>query len=467
MVAEKYADKLKWWKQAVSVVVFGFCVLFAFYPVLQSFFDPQDFLSFLNPLGTGMPVGKYMVESWSWVNDQGKLIGFFRPLVSTTFLVEYPLFGVNPIFYKLVNLFMHIACGFFAGRFVMMLSGRKRLALFSGALFVLHPGTVVATGMIVSRHDILVCMFSILALSSTYSLSRYSAATRKAFLPSVFMFLALNSKELGMINLIALPVMYFFWPDRRKCRRNTLIFVTTLVAAEAVYLSGRLMIFGDIGGYGQYTPLSSFPVHIARVISQTAGAYFMKTAVFRLAVYSVMIYIPVNFVWSKRGNWREVLTAILVTGAYSAQSVIGDTATHYVYTASAFAVIFLVYMAGSISVRIPGGRRTTGAIAVAAILAAGVVTRRESQSFRMIYTNGSMVFSSLMEIHDSFSPDSGSVCCILLNEDSSVGLEMKNVPIYMKTTDPGIDCEFTYIREEPEDSDYPVLVWEGDGILVR
>ena len=460
-------EKMNWLMKLVLITAFAGFVFFVFAPVLQSFFDPQEFISFLNPLEADMPVGQYMIESWSWVNEDGILIGFFRPLISATFMIEYPLFGINPLGYKLVNLGMHLLCALAVGRLVMVLSGKKWLAIFAGALFALHPGTVVATGMIVSRHDILVCLFSILALSSTYSLSRDSDFTWKAIVPAIFMLLAVNSKELGMMNLIALPMMYFLWPGRLKCRKNTLIFLGSLVFVQVLYIAAREMIFGNIGGYGGYTELAAVPIHIYTVIIQATGAFFVEYTVIRVILYLLLIGMIVNFARGKFQNWRKVGVAFLVTGAYSSQSVVGDVATHYVYVAAAFTVLFVVYFAGNITIPGRRGKQILAGIAIMILIFAGVLTRRESLAFNKIYVDKERVFSSLEEISDLLPDESGSVCFVMVSRNSAIQAEMKNVPLYMKSIDGESQCEFIPVGNEIDDVDVPILVWENERIVIR
>ena len=460
-------EKMNWLMKLVLISAFGCFVFFGFAPVLQSFFDPQEFISFLNPLEADMPVGQYMIESWSWVNEDGTLIGFLRPLISATFMIEYPLFGINPLGYKLVNLGMHLLCALALGRLVMVLSGKKWLAIFSVALFTLHPGTVVATGMIVSRHDILVCLFSILALNSTYSLSRYSDFTWKAIVPAIFMLLAVNSKELGMMNLIALPIMYFLWPDRLKCRRNTLVFLGSLVFVQVLYVVARKMVFGNIGGYGSYTELAAVPMHIYTVIIQATGAFFVGYTVVRVVIYLLIIGLIVNFTRGKLQNWRKVGVAFLVTGAYSSQSVIGDVATHYVYVAAAFTVLFIVYFAGNITIPGRRGKQILAGIAIMILLFAGVLTRRESLAFNHIYVDCERVFTSLEEISGSLPVEEGSTCFVQVVRNTNIEAEMKNVPLYMRSINTESQCEFIPVRNEIDGVEVPILVWEDERIVIR
>lgn len=461
------SERMNWFMKLVLIAMFGGFVFFVFLPMLQSFFDPQEFLTFLNPLGEGMPFGEYMINGWSWNNSEGDLIGFFRPLASATYMIEYPLFGINPLGYKLVSLGIHLLCAVFVARFVMLLSERKWLAVFAGALFAVHPGTVVAAGMISARPDIMASLFSILAVISTYSLSRISEATWKAFIPALFLLLALASKELGIVNILALPIMYFLWPGREKCKENTISFLGSLVIVEALYFVSRGMIFGNIGGYGGYTELTEVPMHLATMVAQATGIFFLELSIIRVVFYLSILYAAVNFARKDFRNWQKVLVALLLTGAFGFQSLIGDVATHYVYAPAAFTVLFLVYFTGAI--KIPGrrGNQIQAGIAILILLFAGAVTRRESFAFNNIYVSCEKVYTSLEDISDSLPRENGSVCFVLLSSNSQIETEMKNIPLYMGSVDTGNQCEFIPVREEKEGEDAPILVWEEDRIVIR
>ncbi len=461
------SGKMNWQLKLIFILAFFGYVFLVFSPMLNTFFDPQEFITFLNPMRAEMPVGQYMIESWSWVNNQGDMIGFFRPLTSATFMIEYPLFGLNPMAYRLVNLALHLLCAFSLARLVMLLSGKTWLALFAATLFAVHPATVVATGMIVARHDILACLFSILALHSTVMLSRTPGTTWKALIPAIFVLLAVSSKELGMANFIALPIMFFLWPGRQKCRKNTLYFIASLVTVAVTYLKARYMVFGDLGGYGGYTELAAVSRHITTLVTQVSGAVFLKRPISIFFIYLAAVYVIVNFARAELLRWRKVGVAILVTGAYSFQSIIGDTATHYVYTASAFTVLFLVYFVGRIEIPGRKGRQLLTAVALLAVLAAGYVTRRECQSFKNEYVHCERIFAALEEISDSLPSESGTVCLVQASGNTQLDTGMKIVPLYMSFIDTGSECTFLVTRGVDGESDLPILVWEQDRIVIR
>ncbi len=459
--------KINWVIKLVLITAFAGFVFLVFAPVLQTFFDPQEFLTYLNPLGAGMPFGEYMINGWSWNNNEGDLIGFFRPLASATYMVEYPLFGMNSLGYKLVNLGLHLLCAVFVAKFVMLLSERKWLALFAGVLFTVHPGALVATGMISARPDVMASLFSILALISTYSLSRNSKTTWKALVPALFLLLSLVSKELGMVNILALPIMYFLWPGRERCKKNTVVFLGSLMVVGILYFMMRNMIFGNIGGYGGYTELTEVPLHLAILIAQATGVFLINPTVIKLAAYLTLLFVIANYARGKMEKWRKVGVAVLITGAYGFQSIIGDATIHYAYAPSAFALLFIVYFAGSIAITGKRGKQIQVGIAILILIAAGAVTRRESLAFKRSRIITQSVFTSLEDIADLLPAGEGSICFVQVTRDTEYGAEMKNVPLYMRSISRESQCEFILVRNEIDGVEEPILVWEDDRIVIR
>ena len=180
-----------------------------------------------------------------------------------------------------------------------------------------------------------------------------------------------------------------------------------------------------------------------------------------------MAYVLVNYARGDLQQWRNIWIAVLVTGVYSFQSIIGDVATHYVYVSSAFTVLFLVYFAGRIEIPGRKGRLLLIGVALLAVLAAGFVTRRECLNFNNKYVNCERVFSALEEISDSLPSESGAVCLVQLSGNTPIENEMKNVPLYMGFIDTDSECTFIVVREVDGGSDLPILVWEQDKIVIR
>ena len=448
-------------------LVFAIYALWVFQPLLESFFDPQEFETFLNPLHSGVSLGGYLEDGWSCENSQGNLMGFFRPLVSITYMMEYPLFGSNPVPYKLVNLVIHLLCCFCVARLVMTLSRRKMLAVLSAMIFMLHPGTVVATGWISARSDLMASLFSILALHWTLKISANSRFTWKSIIPALFTLLALACKELGMANLIALPVAFFLWPGSKRSLRNTLYFLTSLMAVAIVYLLIRRVIFSGMGGYDDYTSIASIPGHIAILVSQATGAMFVNKQIYRILLYGSIALTVVNYGRASLLQWRRIGVAFLIIGAYGFQSIISDTATHYAYVVSAFTVIFVVYFAGSIRFSVRFLRPVLTAAVLLLVFTAGLITHKECINYKNKFVNGELVFHSLGNISDSLPDEIHEICYIRLSPAPSTEPDLRNIPLYLKYIDADNRCTFIFQRDDSDENNLPILVWENNRIQIR
>ena len=252
-----------------------------------------------------------------------------------------------------------------------------------------------------------------------------------------------------------------------RCRRNTIVFVSSLIFVEIIYLVARELVFGNIGGYGNYTELSAVPMHIFILITQATGVSLVKSELIKVILYLLLGGIIISFIRIKLSNWREVVVAILVVGAYSSQSVIGDVATHYVYTSAAFTVLFLIYFVGKIDIQAKGWKQVQKGIAILILIGAGFITRKESIAFNEIYVNCERVFTSLEDISHSLPREDGSVCFVQVSRSTLIEAEMKNVPLYMRSIDTESGCNFVLVHEALEEEDTPTLVWSEDRIILR
>jgi hypothetical protein len=449
-------------------LVFGICtaglVFAVLFPLFSSFFTPQDFVSFLNPLKQGTAFGRYMVESWSWTRDT-QLVGFFRPLTSMTFLVEFPFFKDDPVGYMITNILFHLICVYAVIRLVSSLTRSRPSALFAGMLFAVHPGTVESIGLIVARHDILACLFSLLAVASVVRLSRSPASLGRALLPSIFVMLALSSKELGMANFICLPIMYFLWPGGDRNRRNTVVLLLSLLLTAAVYFLSRILIFGDIGGYHGYTPLPIMHWRMGTLILQITGAAFLGRPPVRILWLAFLVLTVLVYARRDLLRWRKVLLAVLVIGGYGFQSIIGENCAHYVYTPSAFFIAFLAALAGDIRLPLRRWKYAAATCIIAVILAAGMKTRRESIRFSGTTAPIENMYIAVGERLDSFIP--GEHYVILLLQDSDLGREVKNMPLYLDYYLPDNGCSFSFTDRVAERNTLPVITWNGAEIEIE
>ncbi|MCS5710832.1 hypothetical protein [Candidatus Berkiella aquae] len=143
-------------------------------------------------------------------NDSGPL---GRPLSIASFALNHYFFGLNPFYYKLINLFIHILCGFAIGLFIYLLMTlipkakpfAKRISFFTALLWLIHPLQVSTVLYPVQRMTQLCHLCIILGLN-TYLWGRIRQFTDKSYglllmaISYVWFFpLALLCKETGII----------------------------------------------------------------------------------------------------------------------------------------------------------------------------------------------------------------------------------------------------------------------------
>lgn len=200
-------------------------------------------------------------------NDSGPL---GRPISIASFALNHYFFGLNPFYYKLVNLIIHLFCGFAIGCFIYLLMTltpkAKRMAIpiafFTALLWLLHPLQVSTVLYSVQRMTQLCHLFMMLGLN-TYLWGRMRLITHKSHGLSLMLFsyvcffpLALLSKETGIlfpwyVFLIEYFILRFRAPSalRLPLRRFHGIFCLSLLFGFLFYywyhLETYLALFAD------------------------------------------------------------------------------------------------------------------------------------------------------------------------------------------------------------------------------
>ena len=173
---------------------------------------------------------------------------YYRPLVLLSFLAEYLTHGLNPFFYNLDNLLLHIFNAMGVFWLVAKLLNNRRHAFFVALLFVLHPVHWEAVGNIAGRSILLSSFFLLYGF-----LSFIRFCERRSFLFWLLSFLcfagALLSKESGLMLLGILPVyLYLFHNPQKKLFLKSYLSLVPFVFFVLFYLwiRARLDIYQHI-----------------------------------------------------------------------------------------------------------------------------------------------------------------------------------------------------------------------------
>jgi protein O-mannosyl-transferase len=83
----------------------------------------------------------------------------YHPLTTLSNLLEFQLFGLNPLPYHAGNVLLHLLNSLLTYRFVRLLSGKKITAIVVSGLFALHPLHVESVAWVAERKDVLYAAF--------------------------------------------------------------------------------------------------------------------------------------------------------------------------------------------------------------------------------------------------------------------------------------------------------------------
>jgi protein O-mannosyl-transferase len=157
----------------------------------------------------------------------------YRPFTTTTFAIEYAIFGQNPFVSHLINLLLYFACVWLLFCVLLKLlenyNDRFSIAFICSLLFLIHPIHSEVVNNLKCRDELLAFVCGMSAL--WYSLDASKAPSFKnIFLILIFLILGLFSKRTAMIFLAIIPLSIVFF---RKIDLKKVAF--SLVILAVVY----------------------------------------------------------------------------------------------------------------------------------------------------------------------------------------------------------------------------------------
>jgi tetratricopeptide (TPR) repeat protein len=149
-----------------SWLAIGLVVLLATLPYLNTFpnkFAFDDSLAVVeNPQIKNLGNIPLLFKSGYWAHSRsGGML--YRPLVTTSYALNYALGGLNPFGYHLVNLVAHLGVSLLLYGLSLRLFRHREAALVAAALFAVHPLHTEAVTGIVGRAEMFAACFFLLA----------------------------------------------------------------------------------------------------------------------------------------------------------------------------------------------------------------------------------------------------------------------------------------------------------------
>jgi len=225
-----------------------------------------------------------------------KVIGrYYRPVVSTTYALDYAIWGLKPYGFHLTNIIIHtIATLLLLLILIKLFSEYKygQISSFSGALiFAVHPIHTEAISWVSGRTDSLVTLFIFLSFLF-YIKYLESENSNKYLIISLFAYLlALLSKEMAVTFPVILFMFDFVYRGKNFewIKRNILSYVYFTVLT-ILFILIRFYILRNIVDRTNY-----FYFH---------GKDFMTvlyTMIQTIPVYFRLLFVPVNLLYHYNG----------------------------------------------------------------------------------------------------------------------------------------------------------------------
>ncbi|MFA7706367.1 MAG: tetratricopeptide repeat protein [Candidatus Omnitrophota bacterium] len=258
------------------------------------------------------------IKDWSkagliFTTDSGAgastVLNFYRPLQVFSCMIDYSLWGFNPVGYHLTCIILHILVALAIYALTRILFSSTPLAFFSAILFVTHPINTEAVSYISGRADLLSGLFILLCFIF------YIKNTRSPSLSSYIMMafscvLAFLSKE----NSLAIVPILLFYHYTFKQKISWKLFLVPLMISLA-YLFARLLslqsfffgwkatlerIPGFFAAVASYFRLLFLPFDLHMEYGNKVFSVIHPQVLFGLAVFLLLIF----FALKRRGSDR-------------------------------------------------------------------------------------------------------------------------------------------------------------------
>jgi len=175
--------------------------------------------------------------------EEGK-IGYYRPLITLSYMLDYRLWKLNPFGYHLTNLIFHSCNTVLVYGIVWLLSSSLTLSFLSALFFTIHPIHTESVSWISGRTDVIAGFF----FFASFFLYIYWARVKRwqYYTGSLVLFaFAVLSKEM-VITLPVLIVIYdYYFTTGRQMRMlwNRLPYWAGYMVLILLYFAARFSVF--------------------------------------------------------------------------------------------------------------------------------------------------------------------------------------------------------------------------------
>ncbi len=195
---------------------------------------------------------------------------FYRPILISTFALDFRFWGLEPFGYHLTNIILHLSTSVLVYYFISRIVNSQKIAFLTALFFVLHPIQTEAVTYISGRADLLAAFFCISSLVFFSEYLRGGGWTRRLYYAaSVLCFLlGLLSKETAAI----FPLVFILYEScfgDKKFKLKDLVKYLPIAGVLCAYVFIRSELLANVKNaslVGDYVSLSGRLLSIPPVI---------------------------------------------------------------------------------------------------------------------------------------------------------------------------------------------------------
>ncbi len=179
----------------------------------------------------------------AWTAEEGPIAGYYRPITTLSFYLDYKIAGANPAYFHLINIVLTTLATVFVTLIIWELLHSGVWAGIAGLLFATHPAHVESVCFISGRTDLLMAVFITFAGFVLLRSFRKKEWRWWLLLPPLYA-LALLSKETALLFPLLVAATPFL--IQTKPLKGFYLAVLLLFFVAIGYLYLRRTIFNQI-----------------------------------------------------------------------------------------------------------------------------------------------------------------------------------------------------------------------------
>jgi protein O-mannosyl-transferase len=267
-----------------------------------------------------------------WDGVDVHMVNYYRPLLLVWSLINYKLFGLNPVGWHVTNVLLHVLATYLVCTLTERFTRDRGIGILSGLIFAVHPVHVEVVAWASAASEMLLTIFVVSSLICFMSALNEQKERRWPLMSSLLYTGALLSKE----PAVMMPAMIFLfgWMKRNaeegfaKRALASIKATAPFILIVCGYYGLRLLLFGR-EHYSPFETLSTgtmvrtwplllcfylkmlaFPFHLSPLYDIPAVSS-ITTTIFVLPVLLIVLLAGALLLWSRRDGSRAVLFACL------------------------------------------------------------------------------------------------------------------------------------------------------------